>query len=137
VSTSNQDIFIACNEGNHGFTLRVDTCSREALITIRDAFKRLEAGEIEALELLSLGNVTSEGIDSFRLQCISAHEAWHRTTLKENCSEYVWFGSREQWSDRAWLLRGLIETNQPAHQYFDYRDDNDVVEIIIAFCEKQ
>jgi hypothetical protein len=137
MNTSNQDIYIACNEGNHGLTLRVDTCSREALITIRDAFKRLAAGEIEVLEFLSLGNVTSESIDSFRLQCISAHEAWHSATLKENCSEFVWFGSREQWSDRAWLLRGLIETDQPGHQYFDYLGDNNNVEIIIAYCEKQ
>ena len=133
-SSDNQTLHIACYNGFDGLTIRIDTASHAALAIIQQVFRDLAEGKITEIEFLNLEGVTSENIQSLKLQLVEKDPSYKAIQKMNDGSEFYWSRSKDGWEDCVWLMDGLSSDSASGHQYFDQTLGDDAV-VVIAHGE--
>lgn len=126
-------------EGAFGPTIRINICSLETLVQVRNIFLQLAEARVREVKLHKVESVKVTNVKGLTLRLIDGNRERTMKTLEleDNTPEgpvFYWFKSSLGWIECAELIEGLIERNAPGHQYLtDEGIDDAIVEI--AFLE--
>ncbi|MBL8896515.1 MAG: hypothetical protein JNM84_02755 [Planctomycetes bacterium] len=116
-------------EGAYGPTIRFAFRSLEELKALREMMRRLAAGEAREVALHELGCLSVSHLEALTLAVVDVEA---RVSLRRWQGEsYLWVNTREGWEICCGLVDGLIQANEPGHQYLT---DEGVDDALVEVC---
>ena len=131
----NSKTVISYYQGAYGPTIRIDVKTKEWLEYFKGCVFSIIEGAEESIKLECLDDV--EPIDAISLSLVKVHIKKHPKVLmadtngKIHC--FTWFLDKDALIDLVGLIDGLLDCDQPGHQYLT--NDDDIVLIILAYKE--
>ena len=123
--------------GAYGPTIRIDIQSMESLKKIKNVFQSLSHKVGEETNLVDLENIKFIGLNKFILISIPEDQKTEKKlflTQKDDLVEFFWKTSCRNWDMIMLLVEGLIEGNNPGHQYLTEEGIDDAL-VELAFLE--
>ena len=115
--------------GAYGPTIRFDCISLDDLRVLREVFRRLALGESREVLLHRLEGLSVSNLEELTLALVDVEA---RVSLRRlNRGSFLWVNTMDGWGRCCGLLDGLIEPNEPGHQYLT---DEGVDDALVEVC---
>lgn len=118
--------------GAHGPTVLLKVYDYDYLLNLRRLFKDLSHGIIEEVRLQDVMAIELDGLKGITLKVATSESRKTLAILKDSdgTSYFEWIRSQDGWHECACLVDGIIESNEPGHQYLTQEGtDNALIEL--------
>lgn len=124
-----KNIAVDYYEGSYGPTIRIDTFSIQQLIDLRGIISKLKDGIIDEFNIRNINGISITGMKDLILKRKIKKRFFHKKIKQtKDGLIFIWELTSEQWWHCEGLIDGLIDANNPGHQYL--LED----EVVIEFC---
>ena len=125
------ETIIAFYEGAYGRTIRIDVQAESWLMNLRESVSKLLRTAVRSIDISLMNNVRMLGVSSFTLlrteEPVSPYI--YSSIDKKGSVSIFWFQDVEQLETLIALINGLLDHDEPGHQYLTNENDGILVEL--------